>query len=98
MKNRLLLLTVLLFFVFSSPAYAQTWSNVSPPWAAANRTAYSMVVYGADLYVGTNNTGGAQVWQYDGTAWTNVSPAWAAANVTVLGMVVYGANLYVGTL
>ena len=44
------------------------------------------------------NTGGAQVWQYDGTTWTNVTPAWAAANTEALSMAVYGANLYVGTV
>ena len=46
---------------------------------------------------GTDNAGGAQVWQYDGIAWTNVSPAWAAANRMAFSMAVYGANFYVGT-
>lgn len=47
--------------------------------------------------MGTDNAGGAQVWQYDGASWTNVSPPWAAANFLAPFMAVYGANLYAGT-
>jgi hypothetical protein len=57
-----------------------------------------MAAYGTNLYAGTLNGAGAQVWQYDGIVWTNVSPAWAAANRMAFSMAVYGANFYVGTV
>jgi hypothetical protein len=100
MKTKICLLTSFLLLGFSYFAYAQTWTNVSPGWGVTNGVAEgnSMAVYGGNLYVGTLNNGGAQVWQYNGTAWKNVSPGWAAANTVGWSMTVYGGNLYVGTL
>ncbi len=100
MQIKISLSALLLLIVLSCPVYAQTWTNVSPSWTAANVYAESMAVYGGNLYVGTEYTGPAdtaQVWQYNGTTWTNVSPSWATGNYSAESMAVYGGNLYVGT-
>lgn len=56
-----------------------------------------MAVYGDNLYVGTFNHAGAEVWRYDGATWIEVPHGWAAAIKSAGTMAAYGNNLYVGT-
>ncbi|MDY6793925.1 MAG: DUF5719 family protein [Actinomycetota bacterium] len=66
---------------------------------AANTGAASMAVFGTNLYVGTNNAGGCEIWRSpDGTAWTQVDGGvLGGANIRASSMVTFGGNLYVGT-
>ncbi len=75
---------------------------------AANVRVASMLVYGYDLYVGTDNAAtGCEVWRYDGATWTQIVGALPTAiigsgfgnpaNWDASAMAVYGTDLYVGT-
>ncbi len=69
-------------------------------------TVSSMIVYNGKLYIGTTDTGGAEVYEYQGgTTWNKISQA-AAGTIRSGGtsgiygaasMVVYGGRLFVGT-
>ncbi len=75
--------------------YNGAWIDTSPPWGDTNEFTLCMAEYAGHLYVGTRTeTGGGQVWRYDGTTWTNVTPPYMAAPATL--MAAYGSNLYVG--
>ncbi|MBN2028277.1 MAG: hypothetical protein JW854_16120 [Actinobacteria bacterium] len=76
----------------------------------ANVAVISMLVYGSDLYVGTENAAaGCEVWRYDGITWTQVvgqsppgtpgtGPGFGnAINWYASAMAIYGTDLYVGT-
>ncbi len=70
-----------------------------------NSIAQSMAAYGSDLFVGTHNGGGCQVWRYDGSAWTAIIGGGAlmgpgfgnTANDEAESMAVFESKLYVGT-
>ena len=72
-----------------------------------NKFAWSMAVYNGELFVGTGNTNGCEVWSYNGNAWTElVGPGPGALigsgfgnanNDDAFTMAVYGGVLYVGT-
>jgi len=94
---KVLLLTGFLFLILAAGAYGQTWISTNAPWTDDNYSANSMAVYGDYLYMGTGNSGGAQVWQYNGTAWISTNASWTTDNTDALSMAVYGTNLYVGT-
>ena len=73
---------------------------------AANRFVWSMAVYNGELFVGTGNAGGCEVWSFNGTAWAEIvgpgpgaiiGPGFGTANTDVYSMAVYGGNLYAGT-
>jgi len=73
----------------------------------ANDGAASMAVFGSNLYVGTYNPNGCEVWTSpDGTNWScSVGPTGIvgngfgnANNLTASSMAVLGSNLYVGTV
>jgi len=64
-----------------------------------NAAAVSMAVYGSQLYVGTLNGSGCQVWSsLDGTTWTRMDAgALGPVNVGAPSMIAVGGLLYVGT-
>ena len=74
-----------------------------------NGVALSMAVYGSDLYVGTQRSGGCDIWRTDGNAWTQVVGQDAPGTIgtgpgfgdfnnrDAASMAVYGDRLYVGT-
>ncbi len=73
-----------------------------------NGCAHSMSCLGAYLYVGTYNSGGCEVWRFDGTNWTQVLGQGAAGtpsgngfgdpkNLTAWAMAAFDTNIYVGT-
>ena len=76
---------------------------------AVNADAYSMAVYGGNLYVATTNVAGCEVWSFNGTAWTQVvgqsppgtpgtGPGFGNAANDPISMAAFGSDLYVGTL
>ncbi len=73
-----------------------------------NGCAHSSACLGANLYVGTYNNGGCEVWRFDGTNWTQVLGQGAAGtptgngfgdplNITAWAMAAFDTNIYVGT-
>ncbi|NPV60767.1 MAG: hypothetical protein HPY75_14050 [Actinobacteria bacterium] len=69
-----------------------------------NLEAYSMAVYGNELYVGTFCWGGCEVWRFDGTSWTQEvggvatpGPGFGTGCIVAESMAVYGTELFVGT-
>jgi hypothetical protein len=81
-----------------------TWTQVNANGFGDgnNVGAYSMAVFGSDLYVGTSNSStGAEVWRSsDGTTWTqvNANGFGDGNNWTARSMAVFGSYLYAGTL
>ena len=80
-------------------------SPVPDGFGGTNDAVRSMCVYGTDLYAGTSNIGGCEVWRTDGTAWTPlvgptapVAPGFGTvANAQTTDMAVYMGTLFVGT-
>ena len=74
---------------------------------AANTDVFSMAAFGSDLYIGTYNAGGCEVWDFNGTAWTQLvgglpgaltGPGFGnAANGVCASLAVYAGGLYAGT-
>src|SRR3990172_7510169 len=96
-----LVLTVFSAFYFPNPAYALTWSqsNTDGFGDSGNTVVYSLAAYGGNLYAGTFNYSGAEVWEYDGASWTQVNSDGFgdANNKGVNSLAAYGGNLYAGT-
>ena len=101
MKRKFFPLVFFLIFVLSSPIYAQTWTQVNEDGFGDthNIWAFSMAEYNNDLYVGTRNDTGAEVWKYDGS-WTQVNEDGFGDthNIWAFSMAEYNNDLYVGTL
>ena len=106
MKRKLILglivcLAFLAISVLPGVVFAETWTQVPPPWDANNEAAFATMVHEGNLYVGTANpTNGGELWRTtDGTIWT---PA-AAGGFGVLSNTdidvgsVFNGSLYAGT-
>ncbi|MBI2008846.1 hypothetical protein HYS84_00355 [Candidatus Saccharibacteria bacterium] len=91
-----------------------TWTKVSQATAgtiasggtASINSAHTAAVHNGSLYIGTQKTGAAEVYRYDGgTTWTKVSQATAGTIASggtasidqIHGMAVHNGSLYVGT-
>jgi len=116
-KKRFLLTMVFLFsflislLLLSGVALAEDWTQDAGGGfgIAGNNIAYSMAVYGSQLYVGTSNAGGCEVWSYNGDTWNQevgqsppgtpgTGPGFGnIANQNADSMAVYNGLLYVGT-
>jgi hypothetical protein len=80
---------------------------VAPGWMQANASGFgqpanyhvsALAALDDQLYAGTQNDGGAQVWRAaDGVTWSQVMPGWAASNTEVYCATPFGSDLYVGT-
>lgn len=65
---------------------------------AANSVVSTLEVLGGQLYAGTWNNSGAQVWRTgEGRNWSQFTPAWPPTKTAVLESQVFGAHLYLGT-
>lgn len=113
----LVILLISLLVLFSASAVLAVmlvWHPVVAPGAGggsgfgilANSYTGSMALFNGNMYVGTGNVDGAQVWRYDGTNWAQVvgggsganGPGFGNANnYAVFSMTVFGGNLYAGT-
>ncbi len=49
------------------------WSEFSPSWDVGNSAVYDAQVFGSNLYVGTSNENGGEIWRTDGSSWEQVS-------------------------
>jgi len=77
-----------------------TWTQVNEDgFGEANAGAASVAVTGEALYVGTENTGGCQVWEYNGSSWSKVADEGLGDtdDDTASSMAAFNSKLYVGT-
>jgi hypothetical protein len=76
-----------------------TWSEVTPSWSAENGAVFDSEVFDGNLYVGSANDNGAELWRTDGSTWEQiVSGGFDDANNTVINaMKVFSGNLYIAT-
>jgi hypothetical protein len=80
----------------SAPGWMQ--SNTSGFGQPENYNAGALGTFGTQMYAGTWNEGGAQVWRTaDGKTWNQVTPGWSLSNTEVYYATPFGAYLYVGT-
>ncbi len=84
----------------------RSWTKVNedgfkedPDAAKSNEVSSSMAVYDGCLYVGTENSEGAEIWRYDGTEWVQVNEDGFGDvnNSHSHSMAVYNGCLYAGT-
>jgi hypothetical protein len=81
----------------SVPGWMQ--SNASGFGQPENFSIGALDTFGNQLYAGTWNDSGAQVWRTaDGQAWNQVTPTWNPSNTVVYDMAPFGSYLYVGTV
>lgn len=73
-------------------------SNTSGFGNADNESINTLTTWGSQLYAGTTNSNGAQVWRTsDAQTWTQFTTSWNTANVEVLSANPFGDYLYFGT-
>jgi hypothetical protein len=73
-------------------------SNINGFGDLANAWIVSLSNYDGQMYAGTQNGNGAQVWRTsDGKTWSQFSPGWALDNNLVYASQQFGSYLYVGT-
>ncbi len=95
-----MLRTPILLAAFASPVLAQTtWCplDVGGFGDPGNMLTTLAIEYGGELYVGTYNPSGAELWRYDGS-WHPVSTPIPANNSALLTAVVHQGDLVVGTV
>jgi hypothetical protein len=100
MRRSTICLTLSLFAILASSGRAQrTWCPLESEGFGdpSNLLATLAIEYGGDLYVGTYNPGGAELWRFNG-AWNPMTAPWAATNVGLLAGVVHQGDLVVGTI
>jgi hypothetical protein len=73
------------------------WTNTGIPWAVGNTDTYSMATHGGNLYVGSHNDAGGQVWSFNGSAWANTNIPWTSGNQYTNALASYGGKLYAGS-
>jgi hypothetical protein len=72
-------------------------SSVSGFGSTQNHHISSLGVFGGQMYAGTWNEDGAQVWRTaDGKNWSPFTPGWSASNTVVNVLQPFGNYLYVG--
>jgi hypothetical protein len=78
---------------------AQNWSQVNlDGFGNAGSAAIALgVPHLGDLYAGTYNPAGAEVWRYDGCAWVKETPGWNVSNEGAFPGAEYASSLFVGT-
>jgi hypothetical protein len=74
---------------------------------AANESIESLAAFGSDLYAGTRNLNGCEVWDFNGSTWTQLvgtqpgaisgSGFGNAANISCKSLAAYAGELYAGT-
>jgi len=95
------LLVLVLILIPCSAQALQFWTMVNTDGFgdANNNSVQSFATYNNKLYAGTNKTsGGAEVWQYDGSSWTQVNTDGFgdANNNSVQSFATYNNKLYAG--
>jgi len=80
---------------------------VAPGWMQSNASGFgqpenyhvsALGTFGDQMYAGTWNDGGAQVWRTaDGQSWSQIIPSWSLSNTEVYCAMPFGSHLYVGT-
>lgn len=99
-----LLTSVAALPVLGGSAAGDGWTSVAtggfePGYNDAQAQASCSVVHGGQLYVGTHNVSGCEVWRYNGSAWTSIMGDGFGDqdNRGAASMASYNGNLYVGT-
>ena len=73
-------------------------SNISGFGTSQNSAISALANLGNQMYAGTWNDNGAQVWRTrDGQTWSQVTPTWSISNIEVQDAESFGTYLYVGT-
>jgi len=87
-----------LFPLLAGPLGAQNWRQVNlDGFGSAGSAAIAMgVPHLGDLYAGTYDAAGAEVWRYDGCSWIEDTPAWNVANEGAFPGAEYASGLFVG--
>lgn len=94
------LLVLLIAFLISSGASADTWYKTGANFTGTGNTdAYSLSTFGGYLYVGTYKASGAEIWRsLDGMAWYKTGADFTGTGNTVAyTLSTFGGYLYVGT-
>jgi len=88
---------VMLGFVAAQLAWMQVNNNGFGD--ENNSSTFSMAVYDGNLYVGTENYTGTEIWKYNGRTWSQVNTDGFGDedNSGTFSMAVYEGSLYVGT-
>ena len=83
-------------FAPSTPGWLQ--ANLNGFGDLANDSVWSLNTFNGQIYAGTENVNGAQIWRStDGKNWSQFTPPWTSANDTVMDMGTFGSYLYAGT-
>lgn len=79
----------------------------APGWVQSNASGFgqpenyhvsTLSVFGNQMYAGTWNDGGAQVWRTaDGRSWSQITPSWSLSNTEAYCATPFGSYLYTGT-
>ena len=73
------------------------WTDRTPNWGSSNTAVRSMVLLAGYLYVGTENSSGAEVWRYNGT-WERIQTGgFGDSNNTAVTSMTASGYLFVGT-
>ncbi len=81
-----------------SPPFGWQQSNTSGFGTPENFTVSTLGIFDDQLYAGTWNENGAQVWRSrNGRSWSKFTPAWSASNSEASCVLPYNDHLYVGT-
>lgn len=95
-----ILLALLLLGAARAQGDVQGWrqSNTGGFGDPSNTNASALAVFAGQMYAGTWNENGAQVWRTeDGHTWTQLSPSWSISNTDVADIESFGGYLYFGT-
>lgn len=58
----------------------------------------SLASFDGDLYAGTRNDSGAELWRSEGgSTWQQITPAWLPTQTAIFALQSYGSHLYLGT-
>jgi streptogramin lyase len=83
-------------FAPGTPGWVQ--SNINGFGDLANYGIWSLSTFNGQMYAGTGNGNGAQIWRSaDGQNWSQFTPPWSATTDAVPDMESFGSYLYTGT-
>jgi len=76
-----------------------SWTDVTPTTGWAGNSIRSAAAYGSKLRIGTYNSGGGQLWGYNGAAWEKINSAtgWTSSNESISDMLVFDEKLYISS-
>lgn len=75
------------------------WNQITTTWEVSNTDVIDMVEFDGHLYVGTDNSDGAELWRTDSVTWEHVVAGGFGdtANVSLQNLVVFSHTLYAAT-